>query len=195
VRVRQVHSPDVVTVSDPWDEADRPAADALVTSQSGILLGIVTGDCAPVLLADVQAGIIGAAHAGWRGAARGVIGNTVGAMAALGADPSRIVAAVGPSIAQGSYEVGEDMRAAFDPADGRFFSAGAPAHWQFDLPGYVAAKLSDAGVTQVEVLARDTYAEEQTFFSFRRATHRSEPTDGRQVSVIGMMRKASVAVP
>lgn len=186
VGVHQVHSPDVVTVREPWPDDARPKADALVTDRPGLLIGILTADCAPVLLADTAAGIVGAAHAGWRGAHGGVIANTVAAMVALGADPARIAAAVGPCIAQASYEVGADFRDQFAESDARFFAPGRPGHWQFDLPGYVAHRLNAAGVETVEVLGRDTYAEPDAFFSFRRATHLGEPTYGRMLSLIGI---------
>ena len=183
ILAKQVHSPDVAVVEAPWD-GDPPEADALVAAKSGFVLGIVTADCAPVLLADTQAGVIGAAHAGWRGAQGGVIANTVAAMVDLGAEPSRIVAAVGPCVAQSSYEVDAPFRAHFDPEDARFFETGREGHWQFDLAGYVAERLRKAGVERVELLGRDTYGEAETFFSFRRATHRGEPTGGRQISLI-----------
>ena len=183
ILAKQVHSPDVAVVEAPWD-GDPPEADALVAAKSGFVLGIVTADCAPVLLADTQAGVIGAAHAGWRGAQSGVIANTVAAMVDLGAEPSRIVAAVGPCVAQSSYEVDAPFRAHFDPEDARFFETGREGHWQFDLAGYVAERLRKAGVERVELLGRDTYGEAETFFSFRRATHRGEPTGGRQISLI-----------
>ena len=186
VGVHQVHSPDVVTVTGPWPDDARPKADALVTDRPGLLLGILTADCAPVLLTDREAGVIGAAHAGWRGAHGGVIASTVEAMTALGAEPRRIAAAVGPCIAQESYEVSDDFRAAFTAADDRFFVPGTPGHWQFDLPAYVAKALAESGVGTVEVLGRDTYAEPELFYSFRRATHRGEPTYGRLLSLIGM---------
>ncbi|ANY19146.1 Laccase domain protein YfiH [Tsuneonella dongtanensis] len=185
VGVFQIHSADVVTVTEPWSDADKPRADAMVTDRPGILLGILTADCAPVLLADHDAGVIGAAHAGWRGAHGGVIGNTVEAMVALGARAERIAAAVGPCIAQPSYEVGPDFRAAFSDADDVFFAPGAPGKWQFDLPAYVVRRLVESGVGRVDVLTRDTYAEPEFFFSFRRATHRGEPTYGRLLSLIG----------
>ena len=183
ILAKQVHSPDVAVVEAPWD-GDPPEVDALVAAKSGFVLGIVTADCAPVLLADTQAGVIGAAHAGWRGAQGGVIANTVAAMVDLGAEPSRIVAAVGPCVAQSSYEVDAPFRAHFDPEDARFFETGREGHWQFDLAGYVAERLRKAGVERVELLGRDTYGEAETFFSFRRATHRGEPTGGRQISLI-----------
>ena len=170
-------------VERPWD-GDPPEVDALVTAQSGLVLGIVTADCAPVLLADDETGVVGAAHAGWRGAQAGVIGNTVAAMVDLGAERSRIVAAVGPCVAQVSYEVDAPFRAHFDAQDARFFAPGREGHWQFDLPSYVADRLRRAGVERVDVLGRDTYGEEDDFFSFRRATHRGQATGGRQISLI-----------
>lgn len=187
VLARQVHSLDVVTVTAPFPDGERPAADALVTDRQGLMVGVVTADCAPILLADRAAGVVGAAHAGWRGAVGGVIGNTVAAMENLGADRSRIVAVIGPCIAQGSYEVAADMRDSF-PADAhRFFGPGvAEDRWQFDLSGYVAHRLREAGVGIVDALGRDTYAEPDTFHSYRRATHRGEPTGGRQISAIGI---------
>lgn len=186
VSVYQVHSPRVETVAEPWSGDARPRADAMVSDRPGLLLGILTADCAPVLFADRDAGVIGAAHAGWRGAHGGVLGATVEAMAALGAKPERIAAAVGPCIAQPSYEVSDDFRAQFGPEHRRFFASGAPGHWQFDLPGYVAARLADAGVGTLEVLGHDTYADPARFFSFRRATHQGEPTYGRHLSLIGL---------
>lgn len=180
---KQVHSPDVAVVERPWD-GDPPEVDALVTAQSGLVLCIFTADCAPVLLADGEAGVVGAAHAGWRGAQAGVIGNTVAAMVDLGAERARIVAAVGPCVAQVSYEVDAPFRAHFDAQDARFFAPGREGHWQFDLPAYVAERLRRAGVDRVDVLGRDTYGEEDHFFSFRRATHRGQATGGRQISLI-----------
>lgn len=186
VMARQVHSPDVVTVESPWTRDSAPEADALVSARPGIVLGIVTADCAPVLLCDREAGVIGAAHAGWRGAKGGVLANTVAAMEALGAQAARMAAAIGPCIAQPSYEVDAAFRAAFSEEDGRFFAPGREGHFQFDLPGYVAGLLHEAGVGTVDRLALDTYAGEDRFFSYRRATHRGEETGGRQTSVIGM---------
>jgi len=190
VTVYQIHSATCVTVPEaPWPETDRPQADALVTDNPALVLGIVTADCAPVLLAERQAGVVGAAHAGWKGAIAGVTDATIAAMQALGAEPSRIVAAVGPCIAQASYEVDEGFRARFlsdDPATARHFAPGAPGHWQFDLEGYVAARLERWGVA-VDRLGLDTYAAPQRFYSFRRATHRAEPSYGRQISLISAL--------
>jgi YfiH family protein len=186
VTVYQIHSADVVEVTEPWADDRRPQADALVTRRPGLVLGIVTADCAPVLLADREAGVIGAAHAGWRGAHGGVLENTVTAMESLGAKRARLVAAIGPAIAQPSYEVDARFRENFTPADEAFFVAGAVGRWHFDLAGYAAARLEAAGVEQVERLALDTYPLEDRFYSYRRATHRSEPTYGRQFSLIGL---------
>lgn len=191
--VYQVHSPDCVTVREPWSDADRPHADALVTDRPGILLGIVTADCAPVLLADTDAGVIGAAHAGWKGAIGGVIENTVAAMSALGARPGRIAAAIGPTIARPSYEVDEAFRQRFvadDRSNARFFTGGKPGHWQFDLEGLVAARLVACGVGKVQPLGLDTYPAAERFFSFRRATHRGELAYGRQMALIGRIQHA-----
>lgn len=188
----QIHSPDCVTVTEPWSDAERPQADALATNRPGLLLGIVTADCTPVLFADREAGVIGAAHAGWKGAIGGVTDNTIAAMEALGARREAIVAAIGPTIAQASYEVDEGFRARFldgDSANASFFAAGKPGHWQFDLPAYVAARLAAAGVARVEDLALDTYAQADRFYSFRRATHRGEPAYGRQMALIGLSER------
>jgi YfiH family protein len=184
--VYQVHSPDVVEVRAPWPHGERPRADAMVTDRPGLLLGVVTADCAPVLLADRDAGVIGAAHAGWRGAHGGVLENTVAAMERLGAVRARLVAAIGPAIAQPSYEVDAKFRDNFGPDDEVFFSPGRPGHWQFGLEAYAAARLRAAGVGTVEPLGLDTYSDEARFFSYRRATHRGEPTYGRQFSLIGL---------
>lgn len=192
VTVYQVHSPDCVVVTgDVWSDDDRPPADALVTDRPGLLLGILTADCAPVLLADREAGVVGAAHAGWKGAVAGVTDRTVAAMESLGARPDRIVAAVGPCIARSSYEVDQAFRDRFEReslANAAFFEAGRPGHHLFDLEAYVMARLRAAGVGKVEGLGLDTYAAPDRFFSFRRATHRAEPAYGRQISLIGLAR-------
>lgn len=185
--VYQVHSADCVIARAPWPDAERPRADALVTDVPGLLLGVVTADCAPVLLADREAGVVGAAHAGWKGAVAGVTDATVVAMEALGARRERIAAAVGPCIAQSSYEVDEAFVARFcadAAANTRFFAAGRAGHAQFDLEHYVAARLEAAGVGRVERLGLDTYADETRYYSFRRATHRAEANYGRQLSLI-----------
>ncbi|MGN6356012.1 MAG: peptidoglycan editing factor PgeF [Novosphingobium sp.] len=189
VTVYQVHSPDCVTADEPWDDLDRPHADALVTDRPGLLLGILTADCAPVLLADREAGVVGAAHAGWKGALGGVIDSTVAAMEALGARPERIAAAIGPCIAQPSYEVDEGFAGRFiaqAPGNARFFVPGQPGHRHFDLEGYVAAQLAAAGIGRVERLGLDTYAQPDRFYSFRRSTHLGEAAYGREIALIGV---------
>jgi len=189
VTVHQVHSPHVVTAIAPFPEDARPYADALVTDRSGIVLGILTADCVPVLFCDSDAGVIGAAHAGWKGAIAGVTDATIDAMEMLGARRHRIGAAIGPCIARASYEVGDDFALRFeedDPANERFFGAGRPGHRQFDIEGYVAARLAGAGIARVEALGLDTCADEERFFSFRRACLRGEPGYGRQISLIGI---------
>ncbi|MET0589325.1 MAG: peptidoglycan editing factor PgeF [Novosphingobium sp.] len=196
VSVYQVHSPDCVTVSEPWGDDARPEADALVTDRPGILLGIVTADCAPVLFADREAGVIGAAHAGWKGALHGVTDRTIQAMEALGARRCAIVAAIGPCIAQPSYEVDGGFASRFlaaDPANGTYFAAGQEGRWQFDLEGYVAHRLESAGLGSVEKLGLDTYAAPERFYSFRRSTHRQEPAYGRQISLIALPNGAETA--
>ena len=185
----QIHSPDVVTVSVPWDDADRPKADALVTDQRGLLIGVLTADCAPVLFHDAAAGVIGAAHAGWKGAIGGVTDRTVEAMEALGASRARIAAVVGPCIAQKSYEVDTAFEARFsaeDEANARFFKAGRAGHSWFDLEGYVAARLAALGIGTVAMLGEDTYAQADRFYSFRRSTHAGEAGYGRQIALIGL---------
>jgi YfiH family protein len=189
VTVRQVHSPDVVTVADPIAEDDRPAADALVTDRPGLLLGILTADCVPVLFADARAGVVGAAHAGWKGAITGVTDRTLDVMEALGADRTRIACAIGPCIGRASYEVGEDFALRFedhDPANERFFLAGKPGHRMFDIEAYVAHRLAAAGVTRIEALGEDTCSQPDRFFSYRRSCLKGEPGYGRQVSLIGL---------
>lgn len=186
VGVYQIHSAEAVAVDAPWGEDERPRADALVTDRAGFLLGIVTADCAPVLLADQEAGVVGAAHAGWRGAKDGAVEACVAAMERLGARAERIAAAIGPCIAQASYEVDESFRTGFGEDAAGFFAPGRAGHWQFDLEGYVAARLRDASVGRIDRLGADTYADPGRFYSFRRATHRGEPRYGRQISLIGL---------
>lgn len=189
VTLYQVHSADAVTVLEPFEERLRPRGDALVTNRLGLALGILTADCAPVLFADVEAGVVGAAHAGWKGAIGGVTDSTLAAMEALGAKRERVVAAVGPCIARSSYEVDAAFFRRFaeaDPENERFFADGRPDHFQFDLEAYVAHRLAAAGVRTVEMLGLDTYSDADRFFSYRRATHRGEPDYGRQISIIGL---------
>ncbi len=185
----QVHSADVVTVTEPWPETDRPQGDALVTDRPGVLLGILTADCAPVLFHDARAGVIGAAHAGWKGAFPGVTDATFAAMVTLGARPSDIAAVIGPCIAQKSYEVDAAFEHRFVTADSvnaRFFRAGRAGHAWFDLEGYLAERLRAAGVGMVAMLGEDTYSQPERFFSYRRATHSGEPGYGREIALIGL---------
>ena len=186
VLLKQVHSPIALAVDAPFAADRPPEADALATATRGLVLGIVTADCAPVLLADRRAGVVGAAHAGWRGAHGGVLEAVVEAMEALGAQREDIAAAIGPAIALESYEVDDAFRARFTQSDGRFFAPGREGHWFFDLEGYVEARLDAMGVGVVEGLGLDTYANEGRFHSYRRAVHRGEPTYGRQYSLIGL---------
>jgi YfiH family protein len=190
VTLYQVHSPDVVRINAAIPHDVRPEADALVTDRPGLLLGILTADCVPVLFADIDAGVIGAAHAGWKGAIHGVTDNTIAAMEQLGAQRSRIVAALGPCIARKSYEVSESFALPFleqNPAHEQFFhDARRPGHLMFDIPGYVLARLAAAGVRRAEWVGHDTCAEEEQYFSYRRASLRGEPGYGRQLSVIGL---------
>ena len=177
-------------VDRPWRREDRPRADAMVTRMPGIALGILTADCAPVLFADAEARIIGAAHAGWRGAASGVLEATVTAMTNLGAAPKRIAATIGPCIAQPSYEVGPEFPAPFlaeDAANAAFFVAAArTGHFLFDLPGYVARRLARLGLTRVMRTGGDTAAEPDRFFSYRRSCLKKEPDYGREISAIAL---------
>lgn len=187
--VHQHHSPDAVIVTEPFALDARPEADGMATNRPGIALGILTADCAPVLLADKEAGVIGAAHAGWKGAMTGIVRSVIEKMEELGAERSRIAAAVGPCIGRGSYEVDDDFRKRFEaiePENEQFFRAGAPGHHYFDLEAYVAAWLDFLGVETAELLGLDTYANEDRFFSYRRATHNGEPDYGRQLSVIAL---------
>ena len=186
----QIHSADVVVAEAPWTHEARPRADAIVTRVPGLAIGVSTADCGPVLLADAEARVIGAAHAGWRGALAGVTDATLAAMERLGAERTRIVAALGPTISQPNYEVGAELVERFRAADAdnaRFFRPAArPGHALFDLPGYVAARLAAAGIGQVENLAACTYADPDRFYSFRRTTHRGEPDYGRHINAIAL---------
>jgi len=186
----QIHSPDVVVAEKPWPQSDRPRADAIVTKVPGLAIGISTADCGPVLFADPQARVLGAAHAGWRGAFGGVIEATLAAMEKLGADRDRVVAAAGPMISQPNYEVGQELVDRFvaaDPANARFFAPATRAgHAMFDLPGYVVARLKASGVRHVENLAVCTYGNPAQFYSYRRSTHRAEPDYGRHINAIAL---------
>jgi len=189
VTVYQIHSPEAVYAAAPWPDGERPQADAIVTDRPGLALGILTADCTPVLLADRQAGVIAAAHAGWKGALGGVIESTLALMEQHGADRARVAAAVGPVIARKSYEVDEAFLRRFaeaDPDNDRFFTPGREGHHQFDLEAYVLARLAAAGVTRAEALGLDTYSNPERFYSYRRATHRGEPDYGRQISLIAL---------
>lgn len=184
----QIHSPTVVEVDAPWTRDNTPRADAMVTTRPGVALGILTADCAPVLFADREARVVGAAHAGWRGAVGGVLDATVEAMSRHGARPATMIAAIGPCIAQRSYEVGPEFPAPFiaaDPADAMFFiPSSRPGHFMFDLRGYVARRLAKIGIREVHQMPNDTCREEERFFSYRRACLRGEKDYGRGLSAI-----------
>jgi len=184
----QIHSGEAVTASTPWNIGEGPQADAMATNVPNLALGILTADCVPVLFADPDAKVIGAAHAGWKGALAGVTDSTIAAMEALGAKRNRIAAAIGPCISQTNYEVGPEFRERFcesHSAFSRFFTpSDKPEHFRFDLEGFVAKRLDTAGIANIECLSTCTYAAESDFFSFRRATHRGEKDYGRQVSAI-----------
>ena len=186
----QIHSPNVVVAETPWTREQRPRADALVTRVPALAIAVSTADCGPLLLADAQAGVVGATHAGWRGAFAGVIEATVAAMEKLGATRARIAAALGPTIRQRNYEVGPDLIARFveaDPANARFFTPSPrQSHARFDLAGYIAARVRAAGVGHFEDLDLCTYAEPDRFFSYRRATHRGEADYGRHINAIAL---------
>lgn len=186
----QVHSPDVITVDAPWPADRRPRGDALVTRMPGIGLGVSSADCGPLLFADGEAGVIGAAHAGWRGAFHGVIEATIDAMQALGAQRARIRVALGPLIRQDDYEVGPEFVASFlaaDPGNMRFFEpAERSGHAMFDLPGYIASRIERAEVGGFEDLGLNTYADPARFYSYRRTTQHGEPDYGRHINAIAL---------
>jgi YfiH family protein len=186
----QIHSPEVVVAETPWAVAERPRADAIVTRVPHLAIGVSTADCGPVLMADPQARVIGAAHAGWRGALTGVIERTLSTMEKFGAKRSRIVAAAGPMIRQPNYEVGQDLMDRFvavEPNTVRFFKpATRPGHAMFDLPGYVVSRLRRAGVEAIEDVGLCTYADPAQFYSYRRSTHRGESDYGRHVNAIAL---------
>jgi polyphenol oxidase len=192
VTAYQVHSPNIVEVEAPWTRENAPRVDGMVTTKPGIALGILTADCAPVLFADRKARVIGAAHAGWRGAVTGVLDATVAAMSKHGARPETMAAAIGPCIAQRSYEVGPEFPAPFiaaDPADAAFFMPSTRAgHFMFDLRGYVAKRLAALGIKHVRQMPNDTCREEDRFFSYRRSCLRGEKDYGRGLSVIALER-------
>ncbi|MGJ4952291.1 peptidoglycan editing factor PgeF [Bradyrhizobium sp. HKCCYLS20291] len=185
--VHQIHSPDVVVATGPWDSTVRPKADALVTATPNLAIGVTTADCGPILFVDAQRRVIGAAHAGWKGALTGVLEATLQAMEQLGAERGQIIAAIGPLIRQSSYEVGPEFVTRFVDADAehaRFFvAAERQGHAMFDLGGFIRMRLDKAGVLLVDDLGLDTYAD-QRFFSYRRSVHRKEPDYGRHVHAI-----------
>jgi YfiH family protein len=190
VTAYQVHSPNVVVATEPWSRAEAPRADAVVTRVPALAVGVTTADCGPLLLADREAGVVGAAHAGWRGALTGVAEAAVEAMEKLGASRRRIVVALGPMIRQPNYEVGPDFVARFaaeDPGSEGFFTPAArEGHAMFDLPGYITARLQRASVGRIEDLGHCTYGDPARFFSYRRSTHRAEADYGRHISAIAI---------
>jgi polyphenol oxidase len=190
VTAYQVHSPNVVVATEPWSRAEAPRADAVVTRVPALAVGVTTADCGPLLLADREAGVVGAAHAGWRGALTGVAEAAVEAMEKLGASRRRIVVALGPMIRPPNYEVGPDFVARFaaeDPGSEGFFTPAArEGHAMFDLPGYITARLQRAGVGRIEDLGHCTYADPARFFSYRRSTHGAEADYGRHISAIAL---------
>ena len=189
----QIHSPNVVVADRPWSPEERPRADGIVTRTAGLAIGISTADCGPVLFADTEAGVVGAAHAGWRGALTGVLEAAIVEMEKLGATRSRIVAALGPTISQANYEVGTDLVERFvsqAPSNERFFAEGARSdHVQFDLPGYIVSRLERAGIGSVENIGQCTYADPGRFYSYRRATHRAETDYGRHINAIALVER------
>ena len=186
ISVHQIHSDRAERVTGPWP-GDRPKADAMVTDRPGLALGILTADCAPVLFADRERGVVGAAHAGWGGALAGVLEATVAAMEDMGAERARITAAIGPLISQRAYEVGPEYVERFlddDPDNARYFAGGRGDRAMFDLPAYCLGRLRAAGVDQAEWTGHCTYSDEASFYSYRRACHRGEPDYGRLVAAI-----------
>jgi YfiH family protein len=187
----QVHSARVLVIEAPFETGARPQVDGLVTRRTGLALGVLAADCTPVLFADPEAGVVGAAHAGWRGALTGVLEATVAAMVGRGARRAAIRAAIGPTIAQASYEVGPEFSGAFlehSFENRAFFKPSVrPGHFMFDLPGYVAKRLGGLGLAAVDPLARDTYAEPELFYSYRRNTHEGIKDYGRGLSAIALL--------
>ena len=188
----QIHSPDVIVATEPWTRENAPRADAIVTRVPGLAIGVSTADCGPILFAEAQTGVVGATHAGWKGALTGVLEATVAAMEKLGAERSRISAALGPMIRQPNYEVGAEFVERFTAAaasNARFFAPAArPSHAMFDLPGYIRSRLERAEIKSIEDLGLCTYADPARFFSYRRTTHRAEPDYGRHVNAIALMQ-------
>jgi len=189
--VFQIHSPDVAVATEPWDANSRPRADAIVTDKEGLAIGVTTADCGPVLFVDPQARVVGAAHAGWKGAFSGVLESTIMEMEKLGARLNDIVAAIGPLIRQSSYEVGNEFVERFVEADADyslfFIPATREGHAMFDLAGFIRMRLEKAGVPIIDDLGVDTYSD-QRFYSYRRSVHRSEPDYGRHVHAIALER-------
>lgn len=187
----QVHSAEAALVTGPWPGDSRPQVDALVSATPGVALGVLTADCGPVLLADPEARVVGAAHAGWKGALTGITGSTLDLMEAQGADRRRITAVIGPMISRQAYEVGAEFRQRFTEADpataAHFAPAERPGHFMFDLPAYLAGRLRAEGVGRVVDLSLCTYRDEARFFSFRRSTHRKEQDYGRLISAIALV--------
>jgi YfiH family protein len=186
--LHQIHSPDAVVATGPWS-GDKPRADALVTRTEGLAIGVTAADCGPILFVDPTARVIGAAHAGWKGALTGIIESTVDAMEKLGADRSGVVAAIGPLIRQHSYEVGGEFVERFLDADSGnaayFIPADRAGHSMFDLAGYIRMRLENAGVLMIDDIGVDTYSDER-FYSYRRSVHRKEPDYGRHVHAIAL---------
>jgi polyphenol oxidase len=187
--VHQIHSPDAVVATGPWEGASRPRADAIVTRSEGLAIGVTAADCGPILLVDPNARVIGAAHAGWKGALTGIVESTVEAMEKLGAERGGIVAAIGPLIRQSSYEVGNEFVERFVDADSEnalfFIPAAREGHAMFDLAGFIRMRLENAGVLMIDDIGVDTYSDER-FYSYRRSVHRKEPDYGRHVHAIAL---------
>ncbi len=191
LNVHQIHSPDAVIATGPWQGPARPKADAIVTRQEGLAIGVTTADCGPILLVDPNARVIGAAHAGWKGALTGVLESTIETMEWLGAERGRMIAAIGPMIRQESYEVGGEFVARFIEADADnavfFLPSMREGHAMFDLAGFIRMRLERAGVLMIDDIGIDTYSDER-FFSYRRSVHRKEPDYGRLVHAIALER-------
>jgi purine-nucleoside/S-methyl-5'-thioadenosine phosphorylase / adenosine deaminase len=188
----QVHSPDVIVATAPWTRENAPRADAIVTRVPDLAIGVTTADCGPILFADAQAAVVGATHAGWKGALTGVLEATIVAMEKLGARRDRIKAALGPMIRQPNYEVGAEFVERFKVAEAsneRYFApAERPGHAMFDLPGYIRSRLERAEIQSIEDLGLCTYADPVRFFSYRRTTHRAEPDYGRHINAIALVK-------